>query len=51
VEPVDRLPVLYALGEIGGPEAQAYLEAVAANAAHPSVKAAAQEALERARGL
>lgn len=49
VQPVDRLPVLYAVGELGGPAAIIYLETVQKNAAHPAVRAAADSALQRAR--
>ncbi len=49
VEPVDRLPVLYAVGEIGGPEAIIYLETVEKNSADPILRNAARNALERAR--
>ena len=48
VEAVDRLPVLYAVGELGGPEAIIYLETVEKNTDHPAVRAAAKTALERA---
>jgi hypothetical protein len=49
VQPVDRLPVLYAVGELGGPEAIIYLETVEKNSAHPALRKAAKAALERAR--
>lgn len=48
-EPVDRLPVLYALGEIGGPEVVTYLETLAEETNNPAVKGAAERALARAR--
>ncbi|MBH23222.1 MAG: hypothetical protein CMH57_01935 [Myxococcales bacterium] len=50
VEPVDRLPVLYALGELGGPEAVLYLETLSESVTDPTVQRAARSALERARG-
>ncbi len=49
VEAQDRLPVLYALGEIGGPEAILYLETLVKNINHPAVQSAAENALQRAR--
>lgn len=51
VEPVDRLPVLFALGELGGADAELYLETLAGSPEMlpPAVRQAARRALERAR--
>ncbi len=49
VSPIDRLPVLYALGQIGGPEAALYLETLAASVDEPALKQAVEQALGRAR--
>jgi len=49
VDPLDRLPVLYALGEIGGPQAILYLQTLAGSDVDLRVANAAQQALERAR--
>lgn len=48
VQPLDRLPVLYALGELGGPEAKLYLQTLANSDEDLQVRAAAQQAFERA---
>jgi hypothetical protein len=49
VAPVDRLPVIFALGELGGPDVVAYLETLAAETDSAAVKGAAERALVRAR--
>lgn len=50
VEALDRLPVIFALGEIGGPEAIAYLEALQGSAeVEPRLGSAVESALARAR--
>ena len=45
----NRLPVLYALGKLGGPQALIYLETLSKGADDPMVKEAAARALEEAR--
>jgi hypothetical protein len=49
VAALDRLPVIFALGEIGGPEAALYLETLQSAALEPALKEALARALERAR--
>jgi hypothetical protein len=49
VQPIDRLPVLYALGQIGGPQAEVYLETLISGTEHPPLKRAAEQALEQVK--
>ena len=49
VEPLDRLPVLYALGKLGGPQAIVYLETLSKEPLPPMVIQAVQRALKEAR--
>lgn len=49
VEPADRLPVIYALGELGGPDAVSYLEALRGSDVHPSLYTPIDNALSRAK--
>lgn len=50
VAPIDRLPMIYALGQIGGPEAKNYLETLAKHADHPAVRQAAARAIQETGG-
>lgn len=45
----DRLPVLYALGKLGGPQAILYLETLSKEADEPTLARAASQALTEAR--
>lgn len=48
--PVDRLPVLYALGQLGGPQAVVYLETLQKEPGlPPALRQAVDQALEQAR--
>lgn len=49
VSPPDRLPVIYALGELGGPEATLYLESLAQEPLDLALKSAVERALTRAK--
>ncbi len=48
VDATDRLPVLYALGELGGPEALVYLQTLRESARAPAMQQAIDRAIKRA---